>query len=94
METVIISVLVLGFYFLPAWQAMQRKHNSVGAITALNLLLGWTVVGWILALIWANTGNINTGPTPDTHVKCPDCAELIKREARICRHCGCKLIAQ
>lgn len=29
--------------------------------------------------------------TADTHVKCPDCAELVKKEARVCRHCGCAL---
>lgn len=33
-------------------------------------------------------------PTPDTHVKCPDCAELVMREARVCKHCGCKLVPQ
>ena len=33
-------------------------------------------------------------PTADTHVKCPDCAELVKREARVCKHCGCKLVPQ
>ena len=32
--------------------------------------------------------------SPDTHVKCPDCAELIKREARVCKHCGCRLVPQ
>ena len=30
-------------------------------------------------------------PSPETHVKCPDCAELVLREARVCKHCGCKL---
>lgn len=33
-------------------------------------------------------------PTPDTHVKCPDCAELVLREAKVCKHCGCKLVPQ
>lgn len=33
-------------------------------------------------------------PHPDTHVKCPDCAELVKREAKVCKHCGCRLIPQ
>ena len=32
--------------------------------------------------------------SPDTHVKCPDCAELVKREARVCKHCGCRLVPQ
>jgi hypothetical protein len=30
-------------------------------------------------------------PTPETHVKCPDCAELVLKEARVCKHCGCRL---
>jgi uncharacterized membrane protein YhdT len=33
-------------------------------------------------------------PTPDSHVKCPDCAELVTKEARVCKHCGCKLVPQ
>ena len=33
-------------------------------------------------------------PHPDTHVKCPDCKELVLREARVCKHCGCKLMPQ
>ncbi|OQS41130.1 hypothetical protein B0T39_09225 [Chromobacterium haemolyticum] len=33
-------------------------------------------------------------PNPQTHVKCPDCAELVKREARKCKHCGCTLTPQ
>lgn len=31
---------------------------------------------------------------PETHVKCPDCAEFVRREARKCKHCGCGLIPQ
>lgn len=34
------------------------------------------------------------GPTPDTHIRCPDCKELIFKDARVCKHCGCKLIPQ
>ena len=30
-------------------------------------------------------------PTPETHVLCPDCAEFIRTEARVCKHCGCKI---
>ncbi len=33
-------------------------------------------------------------PTPETHVKCPDCKELVLRDARVCKHCRCRLIPQ
>lgn len=33
-------------------------------------------------------------PSPSTHVKCPGCQELIPKNARTCKHCGCKLIPQ
>ena len=27
-------------------------------------------------------------PTPQTHVRCPDCRELVRKDARRCKHCG------
>ncbi len=33
-------------------------------------------------------------PKRDTHVKCPDCRELVRRDARVCKHCGCRLVPQ
>jgi hypothetical protein len=33
-------------------------------------------------------------PHPDTHVKCPDCKGLVRKEATKCRHCGCRLTPQ
>ena len=32
--------------------------------------------------------------SPDTHVKCPDCRELVKKDASKCKYCGSSLIAQ
>ena len=32
--------------------------------------------------------------TPDTHVRCPDCRELVRADARKCKHCGVNLIPQ
>ena len=92
-----VIALLLGalLYFLPTLNAVSRKHRSRGAIFLLNLVLGWTVIGWLGAVIWSATGNVEAkGPTPATHVKCPDCAELILREAKVCKHCGCKLRPQ
>jgi hypothetical protein len=33
-------------------------------------------------------------PTPDTHVHCPDCRELVRKDARVCKHCHCSLTPQ
>lgn len=30
-------------------------------------------------------------PTPKTHVRCPDCRELVRMDARKCKHCGTAL---
>lgn len=54
-------VLFAAFYFLPALIAGVRSKRDVVAIFALNLLLGWTVVGWVAALVWALTSD-----PPDT----------------------------
>lgn len=46
-------VIVLALYFLPSIFAHGRKHPQVAAILVLNLVAGWTVVGWMVALVWA-----------------------------------------
>lgn len=33
-------------------------------------------------------------PTPKTHIKCPDCREMIPKEARVCKYCGCRVVSQ
>jgi hypothetical protein len=45
--------LILAVYFAPAFIASIRRQRQAGAILALNLFLGWTVVGWVAALVMA-----------------------------------------
>jgi hypothetical protein len=44
-------------YWLPTLLAFHRRHRSRAAILIVNFLLGWTLIGWVAALIWAGTGN-------------------------------------
>lgn len=47
-------MLALGLlYFVPTIIAIKRKHKSTGGIVALNLLAGWTFIGWLIALVWS-----------------------------------------
>ena len=57
------TALFLLVYFLPAIVGFYRKHHRAWAIFALNLFLGWTVVGWIVALVWATTA-VQQRPMP------------------------------
>ncbi len=44
-------IIAIGLYFLPAIIAAARQtHNSTG-ILLLNIFLGWTFIGWIVALV-------------------------------------------
>jgi Superinfection immunity protein len=47
----------LGFgflmYFLPSIIALARNKRDITAIFLLNLFLGWSIIGWIVALVWA-----------------------------------------
>lgn len=47
------ELIGIGLYFLPSLIAAARHtHNAVG-IFFLNLFLGWTGIGWIIAFIMA-----------------------------------------
>lgn len=49
---------IVAVYLVPAITATARRHNNGAAIFALNLLLGWTFIGWCIALVWSLTNNI------------------------------------
>ena len=42
-------------YFVPTIVAAASKHHNTTAIFVLNLFLGWTLIGWVAALVWACT---------------------------------------
>jgi hypothetical protein len=50
-------IVALLLYFIPTVIALSRGHLSALAIFFLNLFLGWTLIGWIIAFIWSWTGN-------------------------------------
>jgi len=51
----VFIVLVIAIYMAPWFIARRRAHPNATAIGALALLLGWTGIGWVAALVWALT---------------------------------------
>jgi hypothetical protein len=48
-------VFGLAIYLLPSMVAVRRHHRYQSGIIALNVLLGWTVICWAVAIVWALT---------------------------------------
>lgn len=44
---------LFAIYFLPTTVAFLNRHHQKEAIAVLNVLLGWTLIGWAIALVWA-----------------------------------------
>jgi Superinfection immunity protein len=40
-------------YFLPSIIALARSKRDIVGIVLLNFFLGWTIIGWVVALVWA-----------------------------------------
>ena len=66
-----IVLVVFGFFSIPTLVAFYRRHRSRWVILVVNVLFGATVIGWIVALIWALNkvddpvkGGIKIGPAP------------------------------
>jgi predicted PurR-regulated permease PerM len=47
---------ILGYLF-PSIVARLRRHQNTNPILIVNLLLGWTVLGWIACLAWSASSN-------------------------------------
>jgi hypothetical protein len=47
--------IIVGFiYFIPTLIAYNHEHKNREGILILNIFCGWTFLGWVGALIWAN----------------------------------------
>jgi hypothetical protein len=91
---------LVALYFLPTFIGF-RKANA-GAIFALNLLLGWTLLGWVGALVWALTKEggpgatilPSLGPVTPASSACPACQASVARGSAFCTICGAKMPAR
>ena len=53
MEMFVLLVIIAVVYFAPTIIAVRGDHKNQGAIAVLNLLLGWTFLGWVAAMVWS-----------------------------------------
>ncbi len=77
-------------YFLPTIIAVKRQKANITPIVLVDLLLGWTVIGWMVALIWAlSTQVVDQGPASGSaSLLCAQCGKYSQGGSRFCAHCG------
>lgn len=51
------AALLTALYMLPWAIAVTRKKSNAGAVGWVNLLLGWSIIGWVVALVMACTAH-------------------------------------
>ena len=91
-------LIMIPLYFLPS--ILGRKKRNFGAIFALNFLLGWTLVGWIVSLVWALSTDtqptqviVNQAAPPalvpvPPSLLCSACGKYSVAGSKFCHSCG------
>lgn len=63
-----LIIIIALVYFIPSIIGYFKKHGA--GILLLNLFLGWTLIGWVAALIWAVS---DEGDSGSYKYVCPKC---------------------
>ena len=50
--------LITTVYFAPMGIALIRRHNNFVSLTLVNFLLGWTIIFWVVAILWSMSNNV------------------------------------
>ncbi|SEJ33990.1 Superinfection immunity protein [Pseudomonas linyingensis] len=90
-------LLAPALYFLPSYEAWRQDHVNLTPIVLINTFLGWTLIGWVVSLVWSQKRSEPVEVavvTPQRQTKtCPYCAEEILLAAKKCKHCGSEVAA-
>ena len=95
------AIIWIILYFIPTLIAAVRQHHNGIPIFLVNFLLGWTAIGWIVALVWSCTAvqpqlqaTSQANPAQRQHEgsanepSCPYCFGSVDPRAQKCPHCA------
>lgn len=100
-ELLLIVAIAGGLYFLPWIVAHRRGNLNKGAVAVVDIFLGWTFVGWVVALAMAFGGTVAPAALRSAPRAVPGCpvighpcphpasAHRWRRRAVACKACPC-----
>jgi len=51
--SLLIALLLAWVYLLPGRISLNKNYDKTGWLLAINILFGWTLIGWIGAFVWS-----------------------------------------
>jgi hypothetical protein len=66
----IVVIVVIALYFVPSLVAYNRRSLNRASVLVVNVFLGWTFIGWVVALAMAVSRNVEP-PTPPGQSRFP-----------------------
>lgn len=71
-------IFLLGIYFAPTMVALNRRHRNWPGIFILNLAFGWTIIGWVAALVWSVHRDRDLRPSAKTLLAILICTHCVQ----------------
>lgn len=78
-ESLISLILIAAgifVYFLPMIIGALKDHKNMLPIALVNIFLGWSLIGWVAALVWAFIDNSKIGSHGDNYEKIDKLSKL------------------
>jgi len=83
---VVLWLAISAAYFAPTIIAFVRKSRDIGVVAVvINLFLGWTLIGWVVALAFAMRHNTTPTPQPWPAYPYPPAAGLAGTATHVAR---------
>lgn len=91
----LVGVSFLSWFFLSfaVGRLARNRGRSAGGWLVFSLVFSPLVgAAYVAVLDDESMAGKARRVSPQTHLRCPDCRELVRRDASKCRHCGAALV--
>lgn len=84
-------IIIIALYFIPTIVAFSRKVTNVGSVFVINFFLGWSIIGWVVALamsVKSKTPQVVVVTSPTPLPGCSKCGIGLIPGQQFCSNCG------